>query len=994
MIGQTVSHYKILEHLGGGGMGVVYKAEDLELRRHVALKFLPPSLGIDPDARSRFIHEAQAASALDHPNICTIHEIGHTEQGQIFIVMAFYDGETVKKKIDRGPLKLDEAFRIVTQVAEGLAKAHDRQMVHRDIKPANVMITADGVAKVVDFGLAKLAGVTRLTGEGTTVGTVAYMSPEQARGEETDQRTDLWSLGVMLYEMVSGQLPFRGDHESARIYSILNAKPEPLTSLRTGVPVGLDRIVEKALAKRPDERYQHADELLADLRHLQRESGRQPVPQEVPPSRLHPRHRKRTLMISVSAIVLAVAVLLILRPFIAEEMLVSEPRPIAVISFVNQTGDRSYDYLQDAIPNLLITSLEQSSYLRVATWERMRDLLKQLGRKDVAVIDRDLGFELCEKDGIDAIVLGSFVKAGNMFATDVKVLDVHTKGLLKSASARGEGVESILRSQIDQLSREISRGVGLSERLAQSASLPIVEHTTASMDAYNYYLRGLEEYDRFYFSDARRFFLRALAIDTGFAIAYARLGMANHQLGKAAEALEAFQIARRHERRATIKERMKIEAIYANLVQHDGPKFRGILEDMIRLYPKEKEAYYLLGQLEQGRANLESAIRNLNRALELDPTYAEALNTLSYVHSGSGNYEEAIACLQRYASLQPGQANPFDSMGELYYRMGRLDDAIAKYSEALEVRPDFFPSRAGLTYVYGLKGDQEKARRSSYEMMSSAWSPEWKAEILCQRALYGYLTGELGQAMRLLGEATALSEKDGNLALTAACEWIAGWIQFDRGDRKGAIASFRRFLDCRTNSDTSLATAALAQYHYATGRIDIQQGRTDSAKARLDLIRSLPAARSYKAQFTVDDRRARLQAEVLLAEDSVEHAIVVFRNVKPWAIPIFATNLYIYYNVPFDRDFLVRAYTKRGKLDEAIAEGERIAAFDSSSSDRRLIHPRYVYLLATLYERRGQAAEAVEKYRRLLRVWEDADRDLPEYVEARKRLTNLRRRLP
>jgi serine/threonine protein kinase len=334
MIGQIISHYKILEHLGGGGMGVVYKAEDLELKRYVALKFLPPSLGTDPDAKARFIHEAQAASALDHPNICTIHEIGHTEQGQIFIVMAFYDGETVKKKIERGPLKLDEALQIVTQVAQGLAKAHDRLMVHRDIKPANVMVTADAVAKIVDFGLAKFAGITRLTLEGTTVGTMAYMSPEQVRGEETDQRTDLWSLGVMLYEMVSGQLSFRGDHESARVYSILNATPEPLTSLRTGVPIELDRIVEKALSKRPDERYQHADELLADLRHLQRESEHRITQQAIPPFP-QPRRKGRTLLILAAVLVVAVAVLLILRPFLAEDMLASEPRPIAVISFVN-----------------------------------------------------------------------------------------------------------------------------------------------------------------------------------------------------------------------------------------------------------------------------------------------------------------------------------------------------------------------------------------------------------------------------------------------------------------------------------------------------------------------------------------------------------------------------------------------------------------------------------------------------------------------------------
>ena len=993
MIGQMVSHYKILEHLGGGGMGVVYKAQDLDLNRHVALKFLPPTIGIDPDAQERFIREAQAASALDHPNICTIHEIGHTEQGQIFIVMACYDGETVKRKIDRGPLKLDETLRIVIQVAQGLAKAHDRQMVHRDIKPANVMVTADGVAKIVDFGLAKLAGATHLTHEGTTVGTMAYMSPEQVRGEETDQRTDIWSLGVMLYEMVSGQLPFQGDYDSSRVYSILNAAPMPLTSLRTGVPIELDRIVEKALSKRPDERYQHADELLADLRHLQRESENQVASQPVPPFR-RSRRKRRTLLISTAVLVFAVAALLILKPFLAEEMLVSEPRPIAVISFVNQTGDRSLDYLQDAIPNLLITSLEQSRYLRVTTWERMHDLLKQLGRKDVAVIDRDLGFELCEKDGIDAIVLGSFVKAGNVYATDVKVLDVHSKQLLKSASTRGDGVESILKSQIDQLSRDISRGMGLSERIAQSATLPIVEHTTTSMDAYNYYLRGLEEYDRFYISDARRFFLKAIAIDTGFAIAYARLGKANFLLGNTADAVAACESARRHAQQATIKERMAIEAIHANYVQHDRLKCINLLEEIIRLYPKEKEAYFMLGQLENGRAHPEVAIQNFKKALELDPAYPDALNMLAYVYSDGGNYEEAIECLKKYASLQPGHANPFDSMGELYYRMGRLDDAIAKYKEALEARPDFFPSRASLTYIYVLKGDLEEARRSTRALLALARSGEWSAEIQCDRALISYVSGERRQAARLLREAAALTDTAGDFALKAACEWTAGWIQFDRGDFNGCMDSFRRFLDCRMKSDTSLASATVARYHYAAGRVDIQRGRIDSAKIRLALIRSLPKPWRYEVQFVVDDRCDQLYAEVLLAEDSVEHAIAVFRNMKPRPMPTFATIPYIYYNFPFDRDFLVRAYTKRENFDEALVECERIAAFDPSGLERRLIHPRYVYLLATLYERKGLTAKAVGEYRRLLEIWKYADTDLPEFADTRKRLASLTGRLP
>jgi serine/threonine-protein kinase len=268
MTGKAISHYKILEKLGEGGMGVVYKAEDTKLKRIVALKFLPPEFNRDSEAKERFIHEARAAASLSHPNICTIYEVDESEN-QLFIAMEYIQGKSLKEKVKTQPLKFRELLDIATQIAEGLKDAHAKSMVHRDIKPANIMLTESGQIKIMDFGLAKLTGQTRLTKEGTTLGTVAYMSPEQARGESVDQRTDIWSLGVVLYEMVSGQIPFKGEYEPAIVYSILNDDPEPLTALRTGVPMDLERIVFKLLAKDPAQRYQHIDELPVDLEAIQ-----------------------------------------------------------------------------------------------------------------------------------------------------------------------------------------------------------------------------------------------------------------------------------------------------------------------------------------------------------------------------------------------------------------------------------------------------------------------------------------------------------------------------------------------------------------------------------------------------------------------------------------------------------------------------------------------------------------------------------------------------
>jgi tetratricopeptide (TPR) repeat protein/predicted Ser/Thr protein kinase len=702
MIGQTVSHYRIVEKLGEGGMGAVYRAEDTKLGRIVALKFLSEKSSPGAEDRGRFMHEARAAAALNHPNICTIHEIDEHE-GRPFIVMEFVEGRSLASLISDGPLKLREAMAIAMQVAEGLNEAHERGIVHRDIKPANIMIAAGARAKIMDFGLAAANDQTRLTREGTTLGTIAYMSPEQARGESIDRRSDIWSLGAVLYEMITGRRPFKGEYDQAVIFQILNEEPEQPTALRTGVPSELERIVLKAMAKRTDERYQHADDMLGDLRKLERalsagetaaraastsrgprQGGVGPMAElpsgTAPEGRL--KHGRWIAAVCIAAA--AIAGFVILKPVVLERELIASPKPIAVIGFENMTGDSSYDYLSRAIPNLLITSLEQSKYLRVTTWERMRDLLQQMGKDDATSIDKELGFALCRLDGIDVIVTGSFVKAGNTFATDVKVLDVRTKELLKSASARGDGVESILRSQVDELSKEIARGVGLSSRRVDEARRPVAEVTTSSMEAYNYYLRGVDDGNKFYFTDARRLLEKAVEVDSTFAMAYLHLAITCDRLNDFASSKEAYERAMRHAERATQRERMYIEAGYASDREEDSEKSSRILQRLVREYPKEKTAYFWLGTQALWRRQYDVAIANLEKVLSLDPMEAPALNQLAYVHIKTGEYDRALEYLERYAAASPGDANPLDSMGELYFRMGELDRSIATYRISLD----------------------------------------------------------------------------------------------------------------------------------------------------------------------------------------------------------------------------------------------------------------------------------------------------------------------
>jgi serine/threonine protein kinase len=441
MIGKTITHYHIIEKLGEGGMGVVYKARDDKLERLVALKLLSQEFTVDPDAKKRLIREAKTTARLNHINICTIYEIDEAEN-QLFIAMEFIEGESLQEKYGNRSLSIEESFAIISQIISGLSHAHKLGIFHRDIKPTNILITHDGIVKIVDFGIAKLKGQTQYTQAGKILGTIDYISPEQAGGDKVDHRTDIWSTGILLYQLLTGKLPFNGDYDQVIIYSILHEQPASLSSILPDQSHDIEGIINKCLQKNPNNRYQNIKELEFDLAGA---TGTEKT--DVGKTNTKQKKRRRKLYIPVGIFIMLCIGLILIKPIISNKPDLDNPIRIAVISFENQTGNEAYDYLQDAIPNLLITSLEQSPYLRVTTWERMHDLMRQSGRMDIEVIDKELGYQLCRMDGVGLIVLGSYVKAGDVFATDIKVYDVTTNEIVTSTSSQGEGISSILKHQ-------------------------------------------------------------------------------------------------------------------------------------------------------------------------------------------------------------------------------------------------------------------------------------------------------------------------------------------------------------------------------------------------------------------------------------------------------------------------------------------------------------------------------------------------------------------
>ncbi len=983
--------YQVIEELGRGGMGKVYRVLDQKLNEEVALKLIKPEIALDKKTVERFSHELKVARKIVHKNIARMFDLNE-EKGTHYITMEYVRGEDLKRLIRKiGQFGAGKAVSIAKQVCEGLAEAHRLGIVHRDLKPQNIMVDEEGNVRIMDFGIARSLKEKGITGAGVMVGTPEYMSPEQVESKDVDERSDIYSLGAVLYEMVTGRVPFEGDTPlSVALKQKTEVPPHP-KKLNTQLPEDLDSLVLRCLEKDKAKRYRSAEEVLLDLNKI--EQGL-PTTERVIPKRAPLTEREITVTFKLKKfLVPAATAFLVIAAAIAIWQFLPRKEPvrrsIAVINFVNQTGDKSYDYLQAAIPNLLITSLEQSKYLRVMTWERMHDLIKQAGKADVEAIDSELGFELCRMDGVEAIILGSFVKAGEMFATDVKVLDVAGKQMLKSASSKGEGVQSILQKQIGELSKEISRGIGISDKKSEAVLSNIADMTTSSMEAYNLFLKGRDEYEKFYFGQALESLKRAVGLDPNFAVAYLYLARTFSSVLDEKESQDAFEKAKALSQKTTEKERLYIEAAYASEVENNQEKKLRILKEIAQKYPKEKQVYYELARYYKAQGMFDRAILEYNKALELDPNFGYALNHLAYAYSDIGNYEKAMECFEKYASLLPGDANPIDSMAELYFRMGKLDEAIARYKEALKLKPDFLASNIGLTYVYALKEDYEQALKFIDQLIAIAPSVAakgmgtyFKNFILCWM---GKRKQALSEIKTLIGLANMLGYKEVSMGMNL----LTGMIYLDMGD----------FSSCRKHIQSSYETvstdAALktsdnqAILSFCFGLLDSKEGHLNEARSRLAEVKSFLPQVSLSNKSFISFLHDLLNGEILLAEGSVDKAVDVMEKASSLGRPPLM-QLIIGFNFPFMKDVLARAYEEKGLIDKAIAEYERLINIRDEQRNWTLIPARYHYRLARLYDEKGEKDKAKEQYQKLLEIWKEADSDIPEIEEAKKRLANLK----
>ena len=713
MIGRVVSHYRVLERLGRGGMGVVYKAEDLKLGRKVALKFLPPHVSPSVETNQRFLQEARAASALDHQNTCTIFEIAETDEGQLFIVMAYYDGETLSARLKQGALPPSEAADLVAQSARGLARAHLQGIVHRDVKPANLMITKEGLVKVLDFGIAKLVGASPVTHAGKIVGSVEYMSPEHARGDDIDARADLWSLGVVLYESLSGRKPFRADHPQAALYAVLHLDPKPLIDVAPHVPGRLQDVVAKALQKAPELRYQSADELIRDLEETESWTG----PTAAFPSQTPVR-----------------------------------PQPsVAVLPFKDMSAERDQQYFCDGTAEELISALSRVDGLRVASRTSTFEVTKD-GEADLRTVR--------ERLGVSTLLEGSVRKAGSRLRITVRLVNT-ADGFELWSDRFDRELEDIFAIQ-----EEIARSIVETLRpklVAEATEAGPLVLPAGGFEAYNLYLKGRFHWNQRTEAGLKKsidLFRQATEKDPGYARAYAGLADAHLLLGiyGAAAPDEVMPRAREAAEKALGLDGKSAE-VYASLACLEAVyewDWEGAEDDFrrsIALDPRYPTAHHWFAvNVLAPCGRFKEAFEELRIAEDLDPLSLAIHASVGLVFIFQRRFEEALDELAHAIELDPRFAVAHFFRGQALSQLDRHDEAIGALEHAAQLSGSALEMRAALACAYARAGRLEPARRIQHELEVRARaeyvSPVLLAQVHTSLGEFGNAIEELSRAIR------------------------------------------------------------------------------------------------------------------------------------------------------------------------------------------------------------------------------------------------------